>query len=109
MPDNPIDALQLILAARADHLARFTPDYDLAHHNAGDLATAAECYLRDARYQQHDAGPMAVPPFRWPFPNEEWSTGTVVEQLAKAAAYAAAEIDRCLALAEIRENGPVQS
>lgn len=109
MPNNPIDALQLILAARADHLARFTPDYDITRHNDGDLTAAAECYLRDARYQLTGAGRMERPPARWPFADDEWSTGTIAEQLAKGAALAAAEIDRWNGLADINRAMPVQS
>lgn len=98
---RPKSGLEYIVESRAKALDRYASDHDLTHHDAGDLITAAECYMRDARYQLGGAEGMTAPPPRWPFIPSDWRTGTAVEQLARAGSFIAGEIDRTLGLHDI--------
>lgn len=66
----------------------YGPEHDDTHAHE-ELATAAACYLRAPTPCPSDYVPVG-----WPFEREAWSPGTRRENLAKAGALAAAEIDR---------------
>lgn len=70
----------------------WTPEHDDEHDN-GELAAAAECYLREVTGMPltHHGLPI------WPWDDEWWKpSGNPIRNLEKAGALIAAEIDRRL-------------
>lgn len=85
---------QLITEERARQIEAegFGPEHD-ANHGRGELASAAVCYaLLHANYPIRDGWKM-VGCF-WPWDDEYWKPRTPVENLVRAGALIAAEIDR---------------
>lgn len=71
--------------------------FDDAHDDAHDdreLAKAALCYLVES--MGGEFGGFVQPPEGWPFGSESWQPGERVDDLTKAGALIAAEIDRLL-------------
>lgn len=91
--DSGID---LIAAERARQIGveGWTPEHDDAHV-AGEIAYAAECYVRAAIEVENGLRPLSRPP-NWPWEPAAWkpSERDPVRNLTKAGALIAAEIDR---------------
>lgn len=77
---------------------------DVARQPDGELAVAAWCYLGDLLGREFDAGHMH-PPAQWPWDHRHWKPTNSIQQLAKAGALIAAEIDRRLVEQE-RQHDP---
>lgn len=92
----------------------WTAEHDAGEHDDGQLAAAAETYLREARAPGTYTGPynnrtmvVACPdgvftnkPNIWPWDVRWWKPSTPLRMLVKAGALIAAEIDRRLAKGE---------
>ncbi len=87
----------------------YTVEHDVQHHDQGEMAAAAWCYLGDLL----DRGLYGVDhdvPAEWPWPEDSaigctWkpTPDDPIRQLVKAGALIAAEIDRHLAEAAAEE------
>jgi len=106
------DGASLIASERARQVASegWTPAHD-DQHIAGELALAAASYaqppgIRGTRNWQ-ETGRMSGPPTTWPGRHWEWQpSGNRIDELVKAGALVAAEIDRRLReLARARADG----
>jgi len=94
------DGASLIAAERQRQVRSegWTPEHD-DQHIAGELALAAASYaqppgIRAARNWQ-ETGRMSGPPTTWPGRHWEWNpSGNRIDELVKAGALIAAEIDR---------------
>ncbi len=89
-----MNGAEMILAERARQVADegWTPEHDDAH-DRGELRHAASCYIVAAG---DDARPNFTPPDGWPFEAEAWKPSERIDDLVKAGALIAAEIDRLL-------------
>lgn len=93
----PIPAIELIAAERVrQRKMGYTPEDDAAVHTKGQLAQAALCYTAHAAALLAGEGtPPAQPPTLWPWHPTAWNPKPTPRQnLIKAAALLAAEIDR---------------
>ncbi len=102
-----MDGLEMIAAERIRQIEElgYTPEHD-AEHDDHDLAFAAACYAAPTAVylirQQEHAEPKLHGSVQWvqPWPNEwgEFQRSDRLDELVKAGALIAAEIDRMLAL-----------
>lgn len=96
--------VQLIADERDRQVAieQWSHIHDDLHHKNGELALAAEAYLRELRYRHgRDVVLKGQPSAPWPWEMEAWKPKQdPVRQLSIVGALVAAEIDRIL-----RERG----
>lgn len=71
----------------------WTPEHDVAEHPAGDLASAALCYLLFDEGEPEDSRKIQN---RWPFAPYWFKPKDRIRNLERAGALIAAEIDRAL-------------
>lgn len=95
--DRPLTGIHLFALERARQtLKGYGTRHDAQHLN-GELVRAAGAYARHARYQDiADATPM----WPWPWRSAGFQPGTPIQDLVKAGALLAAEVDRRLAAGE---------
>lgn len=82
--------------------------YDAAHddkHTRGEIAQAADCYLSASIRLLLGLRPLDATPMAWPFEPASWksSANDPVDDLVKAGALIAAEIDRIQRKNGVRE------
>jgi hypothetical protein len=88
--------VEAIAAERARQVRQegWTPEHDDGH-GAGDLAYAAACYTFVAAEQaREERPPGAAPLIYWPWDSRSWKPKDARNNLVRAGALIAAEIDR---------------
>jgi hypothetical protein len=86
-----MSGVELITAERQRQVTQegWTSEHDDEHRD-GELCLAALCYAQSALYGKHLLGRRAL----WPWGEVAWKPKSPVEDLVRAGALIAAEIDR---------------
>lgn len=92
-----MSGVERIAAERARQVSKegWTAEYDDATHRRWQLTRAAICYLREAKGSKFHHGA----PTDWPWSDEWWKPRERMDDLVRAGALIAAEIDRLERLA----------
>lgn len=98
MTQGPSAGIAMIRAERARQIGvkGYTPEHD-ARHDGTQLARAAACYALHAAGVTQIGAHLAGQAWPWPWPQAGFKPGEPVDDLVKAGALIAAELDRLIA------------